>query len=55
MRDQVKRRVELGLSSDSDLLLATGRLESLAADLALSRAQNEIALVRLAQLVGHQD
>jgi adhesin transport system outer membrane protein len=54
MRDQVKRRVELGLSSDSDLLLATGRLESLVADLALARAQNEIALARLGQLVGRQ-
>jgi len=52
LRDQVRRRVELGLSSDSDLLLATGRLDALMADLALSRAQRDIALGRLGQLLG---
>jgi adhesin transport system outer membrane protein len=52
LRDQVKRRLELGLSSESDLLLATGRLESLVGDLALARAQHDIALARLGQLLG---
>lgn len=52
LRDQVKRRVDLGLSSDSDLILATGRLESMTADLLQARAQNAVALARLGQLLG---
>lgn len=52
LRDQVKRRIEEGVSPDSDLILAVSRLQSVAADLAVGRSQNDIALARLGQLLG---
>lgn len=52
LREQVKRRIEQGLSSESDLTQAVARLESLVSDIAVSRAQQDIAAARLAQLVG---
>lgn len=53
LRDQVKRRIEQGVSAESDLILAHGHLKSVAVDLSLSRAQRDIALARLGELVGH--
>lgn len=53
LREQVKRRIEQGISSDSDLTQAVARLESLASDMAVVRTQQDIALARLAQLVSH--
>ena len=54
LHEQVKRRIEQGASSESDLILATGRLESVAAEITLVNAQKEIARARLGQLVGRQ-
>lgn len=51
---QVKRRIEQGASSDSDLILAVSRLQSVAADLTVGRAQKDIALARLGQLLGRR-
>lgn len=52
--DQVERRIEQGVSSDSDLILAVSRLQSVAADLSVGRAQKDIALARLGQLLGRR-
>lgn len=52
LRDQVKRRIEQGVSAESDLTLAIARLESVDADIAVSLAQKNIALSRLEQLLG---
>ncbi len=49
---QVKRRIEAGASSSSDLTLAVARREALASDLAFLHAQQDIALARLEQLLG---
>lgn len=54
LRDQVKRRIAQGASPDSDLILADSRLQSVAADIALARAQKDTALARLGQLLGRQ-
>jgi len=51
--EQIKRRVEQGVSSDIDLTLAKGRLKAVVADISLARTQKEVALARLAQLIGH--
>jgi adhesin transport system outer membrane protein len=50
LRDQVVRRINEGVSSDADAVLAQSRLQSVTADLALARAQQDIALARLSQL-----
>ncbi|MDH4215527.1 MAG: TolC family protein [Gallionella sp.] len=54
LRDQVKRRIGQGASSDSDLILAVTRLQSVAADLSVARAQRDTALTRLEQLQGRR-
>lgn len=53
LRDQISRRIANGASSDSDLVLAVSRLQSVVADLALVRAQQETALARMGQLTGY--
>ena len=50
--DQVKRRIAEGLSGDSDMTLAQGRQNLVAADLAQAQAQQAIAISRLMQLTG---
>jgi adhesin transport system outer membrane protein len=50
----VKRRIEKGVAPKSDSTLVVARLESLASDTAVFRAQQDISLARLGQLVGHQ-
>lgn len=52
LRDQVKRRIEQGVSAESDLILAVSRLKSVAADISVVRAQQDAALARLGQLLG---
>lgn len=52
LRDQVGRRVDQGVSAQSDATLAQARLESIGAELAAGRAQRDLALVRLGQLLG---
>jgi adhesin transport system outer membrane protein len=52
LRDQVRRRISEGLSAQSDLTLALARLETLAADMSVAHAQQDIALSRLGQLLG---
>ena len=52
LREQVKRRVSEGASAESDLTLAVTRLESISADVTAARAQAEVALARLGQLLG---
>lgn len=52
LHDLVQRRIGQGLSSDSDLVLAVSRETALSADIAVTRAQKEIALARLGQLLG---
>lgn len=49
---RVQRRIEQGVSAESDGVLAVQRLQALGADLALSRSQQAIALARLGQLIG---
>ncbi len=52
LREQVKRRLSEGASAESDLTLAVTRLESISADVTAARAQAEVALARLGQLLG---
>jgi adhesin transport system outer membrane protein len=52
LSELVKRRIQEGISSDSDLILAVARLQSLASDIAMAQAQQDVALARLAQLLG---
>ena len=52
LRDQVQRRIDEGMSADSDLMLALTRLEAVRSDLLAARAQGEIVLARLGQLLG---
>ncbi len=53
LQARVRRRIEQGVSAESDGVLARQRLQALVADLALSRSQQSIALARLGQLIGH--
>ena len=52
LSEQVKRRISVGASADSDLVLAMARLESVHAESQATRAQGEMALARLNQLLG---
>ena len=52
LREQVQRRLNEGASAESDLTLAVTRLESVSADVTAARAQAEVALARLGQLLG---
>jgi adhesin transport system outer membrane protein len=52
LQGMVKRRVEQGASSESDLVLVLSRLQSLAADVAVAKAQMNTALGQLEQLLG---
>lgn len=52
LREQVQRRIAEGASAPSDLTLAVARLESIVADGEAARAQRDIALARLGQLLG---
>lgn len=52
LSDMVKRRVEQGASSESDLVLVVSRLQSLAGDTAVAKAQMNTALGQLEQLLG---
>lgn len=49
----VKRRIEEGVAPNSDSTLVVARLESLASDTSVLRAQHDIALARLGQLLGY--
>jgi adhesin transport system outer membrane protein len=51
LQAQVQRRIEQGASAESDLVLAVGRLNSVAAEISLVQAQKQVALARLGQLV----
>lgn len=52
LRDQVQRRIDEGVSADSDLVLALGRLDGIRADVTAARTQRDMALARLGQLLG---
>lgn len=52
LSELVKRRIKEGVSSESDLILAVARLQALASDIAVAQAQQDMALARLAQLLG---
>ena len=52
LRDQVQRRIDEGVSADSDLMLALARQEAIRADVTAARAQGDMALARLGQLLG---
>lgn len=54
LREQVNRRIEQGASAESDLVLAVSRLYSVSADIAVARAQQDTALARMGQLLGHR-
>jgi adhesin transport system outer membrane protein len=54
LQEQVRRRVNEGSSSLSDLTLAQSRLASVVADMALSRATREASIAKLGQIVGHK-
>jgi adhesin transport system outer membrane protein len=53
LREQVTHRIREGVSSDADLVLAVSRLQSVMAEMALARAQQDMALARLSQLIGY--
>jgi len=52
LREQIRRRIKQGAAAESDLLLVVSRLKSIAADISVARAQQDIALARLGQLLG---
>ena len=52
LQEQVQRRLGEGASAESDLTLAISRLEAVTAEVSASRAQQEVALARLGQLLG---
>lgn len=52
LRDQVQRRIAVGVSSDSDLMLALTRLNTIRADVVAAEAQGVISLTRMGQLLG---
>ena len=52
LRDQVQRRIDEGVSAESDLVLALGRLDAIRADVTAARTQRDMALARLGQLLG---
>lgn len=52
LSEQVRRRIALGASAESDLTLAQARLDALAADIELASAQARTAIARLVQLLG---
>lgn len=52
LSEQVKRRIGVGTSAGSDLVLAMARLESVHAESLANRTQGEMALARLNQLLG---
>jgi len=52
LRNQVKRRIEQGASAQSDLILAVSRMQAVVAEISVARAQMDIALTRLGQLLG---
>jgi adhesin transport system outer membrane protein len=49
---QVQRRIDEGVSAESDRVLAQGRLDAVRADVTAARAQGDTALARLGQLLG---
>ena len=51
LSDMVKRRLEQGASSESDLVLVVSRLQQLASDTAVAKAQMNTALGQLEQLL----
>jgi adhesin transport system outer membrane protein len=53
LREQVKRRLAEGASAESDLVLAVARLEAISSEVSAVRAQRDIAVARLGQLLGH--
>jgi adhesin transport system outer membrane protein len=52
LRDQVRRRLAEGVSAQSDLVLALGRLDAITAEVTAGRTQRDMALTRLGQLLG---
>lgn len=52
LQARVRRRIAQGLSAESDSVLVVQRQQALAADLALSRSQQAIALSKLSELIG---
>jgi adhesin transport system outer membrane protein len=49
---QVQRRIDEGVSAESDRVLAQGRLDAVRADVTAALAQGDTALARLGQLLG---
>lgn len=52
LNDQVERRVEVGLSPDSDLSLAISRLESTHAEIAALQAEEAVAMNNIREILG---
>ena len=52
LRQQVRRRIQENVSAQSDLVQAVARLEAVSAEVAAARAQGDVALARLGQLLG---
>ena len=52
LRDLVQSRIDEGVSADSDLVLALARLDAIRSDVIAMRAQSDMALARLGQLLG---
>ena len=53
LQDQISRRIAGGVSPRSDLTLLLGRAQQTEADLSTAQAQEQAALGRLSQLLGH--
>jgi adhesin transport system outer membrane protein len=54
LKEQIHRRLEQGLSPDSDFVLASSRLAQAIADKAVAQTQKAVALAKLSQLLGHK-
>ena len=52
LRDLVQSRIDEGVSAESDLVLALARLDAIRSDVIAVRAQSDMALARLGQLLG---
>lgn len=52
LRVLVERRIGQGISAESDLTLAEARSQAVAAEEAFARSQRDLAIIRLAQLLG---
>lgn len=52
LKKKLKRRIETGVSAESDMAQVQSRMSTIYSDIALAKSQKDAALARLAQLLG---